>query len=228
MEKQSKTIFYLTTGVVSGKEKRIPVYRCNRKFLYAEGSPSVAGNPVIRGELQICFGMLPATMERELGKRGRRKKWLKKIKAAIDVAQQDFGCTDHEGILFSPELCKLFHRQQDIPRELYGAYLWEERKRRNFHHVVIVLPKEYGFVVTEEVKLLLEPYLAGVNGITFIGKETEGTQELEDFFYQEYGIVSDYENLITDDFVCLNLQCEGEMLKLLDTAVKSGYNTKVN
>jgi len=246
MEKQITNIYYITTDVSLNdnrdngrkkkifsffhrkKEKLLPVYKCGKSYLYAQGRPSVAGKPVASGEVQIWFSILPENVESELRKESSLKKWQSRIGKAMDYAQTALGCRDTDHILLSEKLCRSFDRDQSIPEEIYGIFLWARKKKKNFSHFLISLPEEYGFLLTESVKALTEPYLAGVNGVTFAGRETEQTQELEDFFYEEYGIVAQYGKCICEDSVHLDFVHEGEMLKFLDTAVKSGYNTKVN
>lgn len=243
MEKQSKIIYYIATGTLGEKtaerkkakalffrkkQDTLPVYRCNRSYPYAGGKPSVAGKPAASGEVWIYFSILPENIEDNLKKPRRRKRWLGRLQNAMRNAEEKLEGTGTDDILFSDKLCRLFDRKQDIPQELYGAFLWMCKKRKSFTHVGIILPQEYGLLMTESVKTLLEPYLAGVNRVTFLSGETEETRELEDFFYHEYGIVADYGSTLTDKSVCLNLANGREILKLLDTAVKSGYNTEVN
>ena len=82
--------------------------------------------------------------------------------------------------------------------------------------------------MAESVKSLLWPYLSRMNSIIFVGKETRAAQDLEDFFYEEYGIVTEYGDSEKEDALYLNFSQQREMLKFLDTAVKTGYNTGVN
>ena len=146
----------------------------------------------------------------------------------MDYAESTLGCVDEEQILFSERLCGLLDRNQRLPPELYGAFLWEARKRGYFRSIILSLPEECSFALAESVKSLLWPYLSRMNGITFTGKETRATRELEDFFYEEYGIVTGYGSGEREDVLHLNFSMQREMLKFLDTAVKTGYNTGVN
>ncbi len=229
MEKQIRNLYYLTTGTLpKEKEKKLPLFRCERCFPYAFGKPSVEGKRTAAGEVQIYFSMLPETIEQDLLKPRNRKKWLVRVRNTVDYVERTLGCTDEEQILFSERLCTLFDRNQKLPPELYGAFLWEARKRVCFGTITISLPEECSFALTESVKSLLWPYLHRVNSITFRGKETRVTRELEDFFYEEYGIVTGYGSGSRADTLHLNFSTQREMLKFLDTAVKSGYNTGVN
>lgn len=243
MEMQIKNIYYITTGALperqeSGKprhrfrflkkENMLPVYKCSRSYLYAGGRPSAAGNPAATGGVEIYFSILPENIETELKKAHRRKKWLGRLAAAMDYAEEVLGCTGADDILFSERLCRMFEKQQTMPFELYGVLLWTGRKQGGFWKLNITLPEDCGFIVSESIISLLEPYLARVNTVTFSGKETEGTLVLEDYLYNEYGIVADYGKDGNGDTVRLNFADGKEILKLLDTTVKSGYNTKVN
>lgn len=244
MEKQVRTIYYITTGMVpeknkstkkrlgfpwgKRKEEALPVYRCARNYLYAGGKPSAAGNPPAAGEVRIYFSMLPDNLEVEWKKSRSRKKWLNRISAAMNYATEILGCIDQDDILFSEELNRLIGRDQNIPQELYGVLLWTYRKQRSFKSLSISLPKDCGLFGAESVITLLEPYLAGVNIITFMDEETQETELLEDYFYDEYGIVTDYDRAGSKNSCRLEFGEEREIWKFLDTAVKSGYNTKVN
>ena len=229
MEKQIRNLYYLTTGTLPGKkEKKIPFFRCERYFPYAFGKPSVEGKIIPAGEVQIYFSVLPETIEKELLKPRSRKKWVSRIISAMNYAEGSLCCTDEEQILFAERLCGIFDRNQRLPPELYGAFLWEARKRKRFQSITISLPEECSFALAETVKSLLWPYLSRMNSITFTGKETRATRELEDFFYEEYGIVTGYGSEEGANTPHLNFFMQREMLKFLDTAVKSGYNTGVN
>lgn len=243
MEMQNKAIYYITTGTLpegakegnSGhcsllrkKESMLPVFKCGRSFLYAGGKPSAAGNPVAAGAVQIYFSILPENVETELKKTRRRKKWLGRLAAAMDYAEKALGCTGSDDILFSEGLCRIFERQQSLPLELYGILLWTGKKRGGFKKLGIALPAECNSFMTESIIALLEPYLAGVNTVSFAGRATKETQVLEEYFYDEYGIVADYEKGRNENAVWLNFENKGEILKFLDTTIKSGYNTKVN
>lgn len=245
MEKQIRNLYYLTTGTMRGKKEKnkkkrfafflgrrkgeiLPLFQCERCFPYALSKPSVEGKLMATGEVQIYFSVLPETIGKDLLKPRNRKKWFARIRNTMDYMERDFGCTDEEQILFSERLCTLFDRNQKLPPELYGAFLWEMRKREHFRSLTLYLPEECGFALAESVKSLLWPYLSRMNSIIFVGKETRAAQDLEDFFYEEYGIVTEYGHGEKKDALHLNFSTQREMLKFLDTAVKSGYNTGVN
>lgn len=243
MEKQIRNLYYLTTGILQEeqekkrgfsfafqkrKEETIPLFRCERRFPYAFGKPFVEGKLTAAGEVQIYFGVLPETIEKELIRPRSRKKWLVRIRNVMDYAESAFGCTDEEQIIFSEKLCALFDRRQRLPPELYGAFLWEARRREHFSALTLSLPEDCGFAETEAVKSLLWPYLPRMNGIAFRGKETKAARELENFFYEEYGIVTEYGSGEGESALRVNFFMQREMLKFLDTVVKSGYNTEVN
>ena len=229
MEKQIRKLYYLTTGTLPDEKKKIlSLFRCERRLSYAFGKPSVEGRLTAAGELQIYFSVLPETIGKDLLKPRNRKKWLVRIRNAMDYAESALGCTDEEQILFSERLCTLLDRNQKLPPELYGAFLWEMRKREHFRSLTLYLPEECSFALAESVKSLLWPYLSRMNSIIFVGKETRAAQDLEDFFYEEYGIVTGYGSGEREDVLHLNFSMQREMLKFLDTAVKTGYNTGVN
>ena len=255
-----KTVYFLTatdnkekgskayTKVSFRKRKEpLPVYRCSRRYLFAEGAPSVAGNPVPGGEIQIYFSLLPNGFFQDMKKAGRRKGCIRKISGTLDLIENILRDSGSLSVLFSEELCEIFQRKQEIPAELYGVLLLNRRKERKFKRISISMPDEYGSLLTETVIGLVEPYLAGTETVVFTGTESESTWDLEDYLYDEYGIVMCYESYPAENSVWLDfgrqkgmsfLQAASKretyhinderILKFLDTTVKSGYNTKVN
>lgn len=255
-----KTVYYMTVAGNTGKRSKeytqvsfrkskepLSVYRCSRSYLFAEGPPSAAGNPVGSGELQIYFSFLPENFFKDMKKAGRRKGWIRKISGTLDFVESILQGSGGLSVLFSEELCELLQRKQEIPAELYGVLLFNRRKERKFRRISISMPDEYGSLLTENVIGLIEPYLAGTEAVTFTGTESERTWDLEDYLYDEYGIVMCYERYPAEDSLWLDFgrrsgmsflrEASGKeiyhinderIMKFLDTIVKSGYNTKVN
>ncbi len=272
MEKESRAVYYVTTG--EGKLKireKLPVYHCDRTLSYPGG------------EIHVFFSFLPDGLEEEFRKKRKRRKREQQLLEAMErVTGWMNGTTE---ILFSDNLCRLFDREQSASDELYAAWLFQKLKGRSAPHFSLELPEEYGFLMREKVLFLLQPYLKRINRITFITKrwsldvgdaesmsametvvpgisektavsgsaggvektavlraakemaaeetgafvtENEVTEELADYFYEEYGILSGYAEKPEAGSFYLKLSNDAEILNFLDTAVKSGYNTKVD
>ena len=224
MEKESRAVYYVTTGKGKISEReRMPVYHCDRTLSYPGG------------EIHVFFSFLPDSLEEEFRKKRKRRKREQQLLEAMErVTGWMNGTTE---ILFSDNLCRLFDREQSISDELYAAWLFQKLKGRSVPHFSLELPEEYGFLMREKVLFLLQPYLKRINRITFITKrwsldagdaENEITEELADYFYEEYGILSGYAEKPEAGSFYLKLSNDAEILNFLDTAVKSGYNTKVD
>lgn len=258
-EKQTKAIYYLTVdsgGVIKEKHRELSfrhrkdplsIYKCSRNYPFAAGVPSAAGNPVTAGYVQIYFSLLPESFLKDMERPRKRKRWIQKISGTMDFAREVLENAGGLTILFSKELCGMFKRDQELPYELYGVFLFSAKGQGKFNNFSISLPDEYGFLMTEDVIALIEPYLAGTESLVFTGRETEGAWKMEDYLFDEYGIVMRYENYPADNSIWIDLRGEedksylnpssksevypvnqGRILKFLDTTVKSGYNTKVN
>jgi hypothetical protein len=229
MEKQRAAVYYITTGKNAEKKgKRLPIYKCSKGWSYAGEKEAAQGSPRAAGELWIYFSLLPENMGDILKKPFKRKKWLRLLQKSLGYAEDNFGCRPGESILFSQELGSLLSIEQTVPEIIYKAVLWKKKKKGGFRQLTLVLPKEQGAFTGELVLSLLTPYLPGINTLVFVGEETAESRELEEYLEQEYGILSRYEEEERPDSPCLNLCGEREMWNFLDTAVKSGYNTKVN
>lgn len=241
MEKESRAVYYVTTG--EGKLKireKLPVYHCDRTLSYPGG------------EIHVFFSFLPDGLEEEFRKKRKRRKREQQLLEAMErVTGWMNGTTE---ILFSDNLCRLFDREQSASDELYAAWLFQKLKGRSAPHFSLELPEEYGFLMREKVLFLLQPYLKRINRITFrvrrsmkigdaenmsatemaaaetgiFAMENEITEELADYFYEEYGILSGYAEKPEAGSFYLKLSNDAEILNFLDTAVKSGYNTKVD
>ena len=54
------------------------------------------------------------------------------------------------------------------------------------------LPEECGGETVEEAVRLLSPYLSRINSLVMVGEESESAWQIEDYLYDEYGIVTSY------------------------------------
>lgn len=100
---------------------------------------------------------------------------------------------------------------------------------KKYKNLAICLPDEGGVGIPDALRHLLRPYLPRVNLISLVGGSDLLREELEDYFYEEYGIVVNRTSKPPQDAFALDFWSgEKETLKFLDTIVKNGYNTKVN
>ncbi|MDR2888564.1 MAG: hypothetical protein LBV33_01845 [Lachnospiraceae bacterium] len=111
------------------------------------------------------------------------------------------------------------------PLSLMEVMMSEAKKSKN---VAIRLPDERQYGVAELLIHLLKPYLPRINTIAIMG-ETSLYEELEEYFYEEYGIMVNRIKRPQKDALLIDFWSgEQETVNFLDTMVKNGYNTKVN
>ena len=166
MEKESRAVYYITTGEEKLKmREKLPVYHCDRTLSYPGG------------EIHVFFSFLPDGLKEEFRKkRKRRKREQQLLEALKRVTEWMNGTTE---ILFSDNLCRLFDREQSISDELYAAWLFQKLKGRSVSHFSLELPEEYGFLMKEKVLFLLQPCLKRVNRITFVIRQSKDIAETD-------------------------------------------------
>ncbi len=234
MEKQVQSIFYvdITNAELNKGQKTLPIYKQARLFQYEEGW------------LQVYFCHLP---EKLLQKRTFRKKnnWLYKLDKAIERAKVLLESDDEERIFFSEELAERLGIRRMFPIMLYAVCLKQSRQMNDT--VSLTLPAEGGFMLEENVIWLLKPYLSRINNVVFTGEESNASEWIEAYLYEEYGILASYgkkpqKNTVWIDFgekqdISLARYAaengiyqlnNAEVLKFLDTITKNGYNTEVD
>lgn len=132
---------------------------------------------------------------------------------------------------------------ESVPVQLLAALLY---RCAPFERVAVSLPEE-GEAGAEEAAWLLYPYLNRVRRVSILGKQSRGKEALREFLQDEFGLVPSYEKRSGKGELWLDLRKEitagggfgsengkgsyvsrGAALNFLDTAVKNGYNTKVN
>lgn len=251
MDQHVKNIFYLGLTEEDGgyeKIKRrepIPVYRSERDFSFLK-APQGGKTRSEAGALRLCFALLPVGMQEEMERKRLKKRWIRKISVALQFAEESLGIRG-ENVVFCHRLCGLFERRQALPWELYALRLRTCGREGGFRCVNLSIPEECGQERLEEALRILLPYLARINSVVIVGEETESTWRIEDYLYDEYGIVTSYAKRPMQNAPWLDLRgreegcfglastgreiChinEAEVLNFLDTSVKSGYNTKVN
>ncbi len=252
MDQHVKNIFYL--GMTEEDERYvrrkrrepIPVYRNEQgcAFLKAPGGGGKTRSEA--GAVRLYFALLPLGIQEEMKRKRLKKRWMCKISDALQFAEECLGIRG-EDVVFSHRLCRLFDRQQALPWELYAVRLRTCRQEEAFRCVNLSIPEECGEERLEETVRLLMPYLPRINSVVMVGGETESAWRIEDYLYDEYGIVTSYAKRPQQNAPWLDLSggeagCFGpvafgseichindaEVLNFLDTSVKSGYNTKVN
>lgn len=251
MDKHIKKIYYITIAESEeGRERKrnvpLAVYQCGFGLPFMEGSAALRRKCAADSKLQIYFSLLPGRVIKDMEKARKKKKWMQKLTAAFTFIQESMDCKP-EDIIFSDRLFSVFGGKCELPEELFAAYLYDSRERYSFKHMNITLSADCGLLTAESVIRLLNPYLSQINTVTFTGEETESTWTVEDYLYEEYGITAAYKKRPEKDTVWLDFDnkeakhlisyafengiyriSRSEILKFLDTTVKSGYNTKVN
>ena len=255
-EKQVYSIYYLTMDErkeqkekhrdISLKHRKEPlaIRKCRRNYPFAEGTASIAGKPVVTGDVQVYYSFLPEIFLKDMEKPGKRKRWMQKISYTMELVKTTIG--ERVTILFSKDLCRIFKRRPELPYELYGILLFQARKNTALKNITLSMPQEHSPLMTDEMLALIEPYLAGTRKVVFIGEETKEAIWIEDYLYNEYGIIMDYGKNPAEHSVWITFGEEEDtplqtplgrevylinyerIWKFLDTIVKSGYNTKVN
>lgn len=244
METINKNIFYM--GIASGgypekgcdiKKLGLPVRKTGRAYPYLLGKEHARA-----GRLQIYYVLLPEYSGRGFFT-GKPKKWKAEtaqrlLEEAEERAAIGFDCREQ---VISAQLAG---NPSQIPPELLAVCLYQYRP---FDRLCISLPKESREQELEEALELITPYLPRMKQVTFAGEEGESAGLLEDYLYEEFGIVMTRTGKVPGGMPWLDLEedreqetCQAaalkkiklvsrpETLKFLDTAVKSGYNTKVD
>ncbi len=251
MDRHVKKIYYITMAENeenSGRKRKEPlaVYQCGHKLPFIGSSAALRRKCAADSEVQLYFSLLPYRFIKDMEKNRKKKKWMQKITAAITFVRENVDCRT-EDIIFSNRLFSVFGGKCELPEEVFAACLYAEKKKSSFEHMNITLPADCGLLTEECVIRLLKPYLSQINMVTFVGEETESTWMVEDYLYGEYGITAaykrrpekgtvwlDFAEEETEQFVSYAFEngiyriSRSEVLKFLDTTVKSGYNTKVN
>ncbi len=247
METEYKKLFYvgIAYGAYPPKGKKInktglPIKKLGKEFPYLLGEGRMAVK-----KLQIYYALLPEYSGKAL-LTGKPKNWKAHTAGALlDEAQEragrKFDCREQ---LLGRELNG---NAAEASRELIAVNLY---RLRPFDKICISLPEEGGEQETEGIKELLCPYLPRIRQVFLKGMESSLSDWLEEYLYDEFGIVMLRAHEVLKDMPWLNLgagvggdspqlhlQKEKDFqrcvspalaLKFLDTEVKNGYNTDVN
>lgn len=247
METDYKKLFYvgIAYGAYSQKGKKLkktglPVKKLEKEFSYLLGEGRMAVK-----KMCIYYALFPQYSGKALIT-GKPKNWkLQVVRQLLEEvqlkAERAFDCREQ---LLAQELSG---NTLQVPQELIAACLYRQRP---FDKICITLPDEGGEREMEQLEELLVPYLPRIRQVVFKGNESSLSNWLEEYLYDEFGIVMIRAQGGLEDMPWLNLgedvteersQVHLEMkkalkrcvspalaLKFLDTAVKNGYNTDVN
>lgn len=248
------TIFYVDIGEdnLPKGEKELPIYQAVREFSYDGGC------------LRVYFGHVPRQLleqkswwqklrHRKMRKRKtcRRKaqwpknSWQEWLSQMLIKARELLPIQDAEDILFSRELLSYVGNENRIPEVCYSVLLRQLKEIPQ--RVSITIPEDAPSLLGEQICRLLNPYLSKVNYVVFIGERLGQSLWAEQYFFEEYGILSSFEKKPAKNSLWLDFEkeaagahkryasengiyhlSEAEVLKFLDTITKNGYNTKVN
>lgn len=249
METNYSRLFYM--GIAYGDYPRpgtkltktgLPIQKLEREFPYLLGPGHRAA-----GKLQIYHALLPEYCGKTFFA-GKPRPWKKETAGRLigEVRERAMVRWDCREQLWAPELGE---NGEEQPRELLAACLY---RCRPFDRIYVSLEEEAGDYGLRQALELLLPYLPRLRKIMYAGEESAVSLMLENWVYEEYGIIMTQAERIAPELPWLDLR-DGkkekgnqvssdpsgkdddlrhinhqEVLKFLDTAVKNGYNTKVN
>lgn len=265
METLIKNIYYIGIAEEKTEEKNqwISLRKTNMAVdIYSQNQKL----PFYGGFVQLYFSLLPYELTEEIRPKGTGRRQMsekakvrrayklqrRKEKQAVKLSEELTAVISEakellewDELILAPGLCGVIgKREEELPAELFAVFLKKLAVREKIN---LSLGEESGLLTVEEVILLLKPYLSKINYAVFIGEENEAARELEDFLYEEYGMIMSYskrpvKNAVWLDFGDKNLPLlekyaaenniqhinRAGILKFLDTSAKNGYNTKVN
>ena len=254
MEKQTEYLFYVgiktkddneKTASVDGTKVVLPFYG-GKLVVYSIFLPGVWVMPIKKG-----FRWQRRHREKKRAERlhGIIGKAVHKVRQELEGERITYCQASHEIAKYlPPELA--FWQESDgdaLADRLYEVYLYRQRQANKAPVFSISLPEECGELMVMRLLTVMKPYLSRINEVLFVGTEDAGAQMLEDYLYDEYGIVMGYGRYPLKNAIWINFEqkqkqklykyakeneiCHingAEVLKFLDTAAKNGYNTKVN
>lgn len=219
------------------KKEGLPVKKLAREFPYLLGKGRGA-----KGKLQVYSALLPQYRGKTLLS-GKPKSWKNEmarqfLEEAGRRAVLTMNCREQ---ILAPELDK---NLVQVPIELMAVCLYRQRP---FDRICMTFSDDGGEYEMQQAIELLEPYLPRMRQVIFIGDENPVYEILEDYLYEEFGIVLMKSDTVPAEMPWLDMSEEEtdlydgkttsknvrrinrfETLKFLDTAVKNGYNTEVN
>lgn len=221
--------------VKEGKAEALPVFEVLRKFPFAQG------------EIRLLYCLLPYRFLEEAEYQERHRRWLLRIEETLKQTESVFGVLCLHALITDESISTYIPFAERVPAELFAACFYEVRKKRQEDKISISLPSDCGRYAAEQMIMIVGPYLSKINTIALIGEENAVNGLLEEFFFEEYGIVMIYRKYPLQDTVWIDLGeksspvlrkyvkdngiyhiNEALVRKFLDTAAKNGYNNKVN
>lgn len=224
------------TGHRKVKKEGLPIQKMGREF------PYLLGESRGTGRIQIYYALLPEYRKKAFFS-GHPKSWKpESIRKLLEEADRKAALTlDCREQIWAAELDNQYRQ---IPIELTAALLYRQRP---FDKICITLSAGGGEYELSQVIELIGPYLPRIRQVFFKGEENPAYDELEDYLYEEFGILAARTDVTPAEMPWLDMEEDREdllagtaslfhkkhisrleTLKFLDTLVKNGYNTKVN
>lgn len=216
--------------------------------------------PFAGGKLVVCSCLVSKALfspckklfrwQRKQDKKKQQKKLMEQIREVKNRQKTiDYFWTEGEvgAWLWEERGFEAVYDEETFLDRLYEVYLYQQGKINPTDKISLSLPPDCGQLTMERLQNILKPYLPGLNTVLFVGAEEAVSRMLEEYLYDEYGIVMSYGKIPLRNTLWIDLEDTGglnlskyakengichinraEVLKFLDTAVKNGYNTKVN
>lgn len=245
MEKRTEYLFYIGIGQ---KEliKTVLAFPSGQMVVYSYFLPEAL---VLNSQ-----GRLPWRRKRK--SKHQTKKIFILLKEAVESVREELAEGRITYVYMTEAVSQRLKGEQGLWRgsdeealldRLYEVCLYQKRQICKETALSLSLEAECGELAIMRLLAIIRPYLSRINHVVFVGEEDTGTQMLEDYLYDEYGIVMTYDRFPARNTIWIDLRdrenqklskyakergiCHinrAEVLKFLDTAVKNGYNTKVN
>lgn len=237
---QTKKIYYI--GIQQDNQKKEHIW----ELLFPGKEEAAACRKEDRllfpgGCVELCTSLIFFPDNEKMRKRQERR-LAEILKKTIQEAGRYFA---YEEVLLAEKLCRrIGKRAEPVPQELYAVFL---RQQQIVNKITLSLGEEAGCFQAEQAIELLKPYLSRLNQVVFLGKEGAASEWLEDYLYEEYGILTSYAKKPEKSGGWLDLSDQtdsllekyasehgiwhiyrGGILKFLDTTAKNRYNTGVN
>lgn len=245
MEKEICNICYIRTEKdISSQESR-KIYMLKRTLPYHGGC------------VRLFYGIIGAKEipvrkvnrhGKETGAYLRKKRKFYKTLEMLAIKAQSLVAEAEMFFVPCAELKAYMKQEEDLPMPLFAICLKKEREKVfSPKKICLSLPKETGEIKMQEILWMLSPYLSKINEFIICGEETACAAMIENFLYGEYGILTSYAGKPAKNTLWLDFGGDGgdflsvyaaengiyhlnhaEVVKLLDTITKNGYNTGVN
>ena len=244
MERDITNFFY--AGIAYGacekalrkiRKEGLPIRKLEKEFPYLWGEGRGR-----KGIVQIYYALLPE-YRRKSKFGGVPKPWKsEKARLLLEQAGEKAVMT-----LNCQEQLSAYAFNQNpgqIPNQLMAVCLYRQRP---FDKLCISLPLDGSEYHMQQAVELLSPDLTRMRQVVLTGADSEASELLEEYLYEEFGIIMVKDSAPPRGMPWLDLSgreedhversrraeaarriSAAEALKFLDTAVKNGYNTEVN